>query len=152
MKLSLGSLRKACAALYVGPTNKLSVFLVSLWTPAAMYLAGREAIHLGAPLALGILVAGVVAVFLNFDSDRQRQVVRAANGNAMVWGKARERARPRGRPIAFLRERTAVAAIGHFAHHATLSRFRQRASHRGSVTPSDTVHGSTFDMQHNWKP
>lgn len=37
-----------------------------------------------------MVALGVSSVFLNFDSDRQRQVVRKANGKGIVWGKPAE--------------------------------------------------------------
>ena len=51
-----------------------------MYTSPAMYLAGHKPIILGLPAAAAVLVAGITAVFLNFDSDRQRQ----ARGAAMV--------------------------------------------------------------------
>lgn len=38
------------------------------------------------PVALAITFAGVACVFINYDSDRQRQQFRLAHGKANVWG------------------------------------------------------------------
>lgn len=39
-------------------------------------------------LALYILVAGILCVYINYDCDRQRQEFRRTNGKCLVWGKA----------------------------------------------------------------
>lgn len=39
-------------------------------------------------LAIAILVAGILCVYINYDCDRQRQEFRRTNGKALVWGKA----------------------------------------------------------------
>ncbi|XP_062113217.1 7-dehydrocholesterol reductase-like [Humulus lupulus] len=39
-------------------------------------------------LALYILVAGILCIYINYDCDRQRQEFRRTNGKALVWGKA----------------------------------------------------------------
>ena len=58
----------------------------AIYTAPALFLVNRT--HtLGTPLALAILVAGALSVWVNFDSDRQRQHVRATDGKATVWGR-----------------------------------------------------------------
>lgn len=39
-------------------------------------------------LALFILVAGILCIYINYDCDRQRQEFRRTNGKCLVWGKA----------------------------------------------------------------
>jgi len=39
-------------------------------------------------LALFILVAGILCIYINYDCDRQRQEFRRTNGKSLVWGKA----------------------------------------------------------------
>ncbi|CAN1298863.1 7-dehydrocholesterol reductase [Linum perenne] len=39
-------------------------------------------------LALLILAAGIVCIFVNYDCDRQRQEFRRTNGKCLVWGKS----------------------------------------------------------------
>jgi hypothetical protein len=39
-------------------------------------------------LALSILLAGILCVYINYDCDRQRQEFRRTNGKCSVWGKA----------------------------------------------------------------
>ncbi|XP_062109557.1 7-dehydrocholesterol reductase-like isoform X1 [Humulus lupulus] len=52
-----------------------------------MYLVNHP-VHLGTQLALYILVAGILCIYINYDCDRQRQEFRRTNGKALVWGKA----------------------------------------------------------------
>lgn len=39
-------------------------------------------------LALFILVAGILCIYINYDCDRQRQEFRRTNGKGLVWGRA----------------------------------------------------------------
>ncbi|CAL5022034.1 unnamed protein product [Urochloa decumbens] len=39
-------------------------------------------------LALSILLAGILCIYINYDCDRQRQEFRRTNGKCSVWGKA----------------------------------------------------------------
>ena len=64
---------------------------VLAWVPAvytltAQYLVLRPK-QLAWPLAAAIFVIGVVAVYINYAADAQRQRARATNGNMTVWGK-----------------------------------------------------------------
>lgn len=43
-------------------------------------------------LALFILVAGILCIYINYDCDRQRQEFRGTNGKCSVWGKAPSKA------------------------------------------------------------
>jgi 7-dehydrocholesterol reductase len=58
----------------------------SVYTSSTLYLVGHPN-HLGAPLALSVLVLGIASVFTNYFADAQRQRVRAAGGKTTVWGK-----------------------------------------------------------------
>lgn len=51
-----------------------------------MYLVNNP-IHLGSKLALAILALGLLSIYINYDADRQKQIVRATNGNCLIWGK-----------------------------------------------------------------
>ena len=61
------------------------VWVPSVYTSPAMALVGTP-VHLGAPLALVIFAAGAAAIWINYDSDRQRAAFRSDNGKALVWG------------------------------------------------------------------
>lgn len=62
------------------------VWVPSVYTSPAMYLV-RHPISLGLELSLGILIAGIVCIFINYDCDRQRQLFRKTNGNCLIWGR-----------------------------------------------------------------
>ena len=62
------------------------VWVPAIYTSPIMYLVNHP-VHLGAVTATAIAVLGVTSVMINFFADRQRQKVRAANGNCLVWGK-----------------------------------------------------------------
>jgi 7-dehydrocholesterol reductase len=64
-----------------------------VWVPAvyaspSLFLGGHPAVTLGTPLAAAVLLAGLLAIWVNYDADRQRQVFRATGGKEAVWGKA----------------------------------------------------------------
>ncbi|GJN21023.1 hypothetical protein PR202_gb08468 [Eleusine coracana subsp. coracana] len=42
----------------------------------------------GCLLALSILLAGMLCIYINYDCDRQRQEFRRTNGKCSIWGKA----------------------------------------------------------------
>ncbi len=65
------------------------VWVPAIYTSPSMYLVEHPN-ELGVPLALLIFGLGVFAVFTNYFADRQRQQVRATNGNCKVWGKPPE--------------------------------------------------------------
>lgn len=63
-----------------------------VWVPAiyaspALFLAGHPR-DLGALHAGALFAAGLAAIWINYDADRQRQVFRATKGRAKVWGRA----------------------------------------------------------------
>jgi 7-dehydrocholesterol reductase len=51
-----------------------------------MYLV-LHPIDLGTGLALAIFAIGTASILINYMADRQRQLVRATNGDCKVWGK-----------------------------------------------------------------
>lgn len=62
------------------------VWVPGIYASPAMYLVANP-INLNPNLALSILGFGVAAILINVMADRQRQVVRATNGNCRVWFK-----------------------------------------------------------------
>ncbi|PIA43790.1 hypothetical protein AQUCO_01800085v1 [Aquilegia coerulea] len=60
-----------------------SIYLHFSW----MYLVNHP-VELGTPLALFILAAGLLCIYINYDCDRQRQEFRRTNGKCLIWGKA----------------------------------------------------------------
>ncbi|KAL5723958.1 7-dehydrocholesterol reductase [Ranunculus cassubicifolius] len=63
------------------------VWVPCLYTSPAMYLVNHP-VHLGTRLALFILFAGLLCIYINYDCDRQRHIFRETNGRSLVWGKA----------------------------------------------------------------
>ncbi|RDY04435.1 7-dehydrocholesterol reductase, partial [Mucuna pruriens] len=62
------------------------VWVPSVYTSPGMYLVNHP-VNLGTQLALSILVAGILCIYINYDCDRQRQEFRRTNGKGTVWGK-----------------------------------------------------------------
>jgi 7-dehydrocholesterol reductase len=62
------------------------VWVPCIYTSPSMYLV-LHPVHLGTALAIGIFALGAVSILINYLADRQRQIVRATNGNCKVWGK-----------------------------------------------------------------
>lgn len=65
------------------------VWLPCVYTSPSMYLVHHPH-HLGTPLALTIFLVGFAGITINYLADRQRQYVRAKNGNCKIWGKKPE--------------------------------------------------------------
>ncbi|WJX48599.1 7-dehydrocholesterol reductase [Trifolium repens] len=63
------------------------VWVPSIYTSPGMYLVNHP-VNLGTQLALFILLAGILCIYINYDCDRQRQEFRRTNGKGLVWGKA----------------------------------------------------------------
>ncbi|VAH69146.1 unnamed protein product [Triticum turgidum subsp. durum] len=63
------------------------VWVPSTYTSPGMYLVNHP-VNLGPQLAISILLAGILCIYINYDCDRQRQEFRRTNGKASVWGKA----------------------------------------------------------------
>jgi 7-dehydrocholesterol reductase len=62
------------------------VWVPCIYTSASMYLV-LHPIQLDTPLALAITIIGATSIMINYSADRQRQRVRATDGNCKVWGK-----------------------------------------------------------------
>lgn len=65
--------------------------LTNFWNFFFLFLFSfplSDNIHLLFQLALYILVAGILCIYINYDCDRQRQEFRRTNGKCLVWGKA----------------------------------------------------------------
>lgn len=62
------------------------VWLPCIYTSPTLYLVMHPN-HLGYPLASLIFFLGALSIGINYFADRQRQMVRAKNGECLVWGK-----------------------------------------------------------------
>jgi len=62
-----------------------------VWVPSVYTLHSRFLVmnpsKLSLPVAAGIFVLSMAGVVLNYMADRERDVFRATNGEALVWGK-----------------------------------------------------------------
>lgn len=65
------------------------VWVPSIYTSPTLYLVNHPN-HLSASVAWFIFIAGAACVMINYFADRQRQQVRAKNGQCKVWGKKPE--------------------------------------------------------------
>lgn len=63
------------------------VWVPTIYTSPILYLVNHP-VHLGWLLSIIITLLGVSSVMVNYFADRQRQQVRATNGQCQVWGKA----------------------------------------------------------------
>lgn len=63
------------------------VWVPCVYTSPALYLV-HHPINLGPVLSFVIFFAGLTGIIVNYLADRQRQEVRAKNGECLVWGKA----------------------------------------------------------------
>ncbi|MCB9506249.1 MAG: 7-dehydrocholesterol reductase [Myxococcales bacterium] len=72
---------------------------VLVWVPAVYCLPAlwltEHPIALPWPVAAAIVAIGVLAIWVNYDADAQRQRVRATDGKTTVWGKPPELIRAR---------------------------------------------------------
>jgi 7-dehydrocholesterol reductase len=62
------------------------VWVPGVYTSSTLFLVNHPN-HLGLPLAAAIFALGTLFILINYAADRQRQTVRATNGNCLVWGK-----------------------------------------------------------------
>lgn len=62
------------------------VWVPCVYTSPALYLV-HHPIELGTVLASAIFLAGSASILINYLADRQRQQVRATNGECKVWGR-----------------------------------------------------------------
>lgn len=61
-------------------------WLPCVYTSPTCYLVNHP-IQLGLPLASAIFLLGAASILINYFADRQRQMVRAKQGQCLVWGK-----------------------------------------------------------------
>lgn len=59
------------------------------YTSQPLYLT-KHPIHLTPAIAISIMVAGVMMIYINWEADDQRQRFRESDGQALVWGKKPE--------------------------------------------------------------
>ena len=64
-------------------------YIPGVYASFSLYLVSHP-IALGYPLAVAILVAGLICVGINYEADWQRQHVRATDGQTTIWGKKPE--------------------------------------------------------------
>ena len=64
-----------------------TAFLPSIYTLTSLYLTTHPR-DLPWSIAVLILLCGLASVYVNYDTDRQRQYFRATNGKCTIWGKA----------------------------------------------------------------
>jgi 7-dehydrocholesterol reductase len=61
-----------------------------VWVPSVYtihtYAMVQDHIELSLPVTLLYLVGGIVSIWINYDSDRQRQEFRATGGRLKIWG------------------------------------------------------------------
>lgn len=62
------------------------VWVPCIYTSPSMYLV-LHPIQLSLFSALAITLVGAASILINFSADRQRQLVRATNGDCTIWGK-----------------------------------------------------------------
>ena len=63
------------------------VWVPGIYTLPAVYLVNHP-FHFEPIIATSIALFGMISVMLNYFADRQRQKVRATNGDCKIWGKA----------------------------------------------------------------
>ncbi|MBA2368866.1 MAG: 7-dehydrocholesterol reductase [Candidatus Protochlamydia sp.] len=61
------------------------VWVPAIYTSPSLYLVNHP-IHLGMAAPV-LFIVGASAILVNYFADRQRQKVRATNGNCLIWGK-----------------------------------------------------------------
>jgi 7-dehydrocholesterol reductase len=62
------------------------VWVPSIYTSPTLYLVNHPN-HLGSLLTTLLLSVGTISILINYLADRQRQLVRANQGNCHIWGK-----------------------------------------------------------------
>ncbi|XP_070194983.1 uncharacterized protein [Littorina saxatilis] len=62
------------------------VFIPGLYASVSLSLVNHP-VHLGLPLSVLIVTLGVLAIYVNYDADRQKLYVRNAQGECLVWGR-----------------------------------------------------------------
>ncbi|BFY99453.1 hypothetical protein BsWGS_02493 [Bradybaena similaris] len=61
------------------------VYVPGLYASVSFYLVGHP-VNLGSFLSGVFLVLGTLSIYINFAADNQKQEVRRADGNCLVWG------------------------------------------------------------------
>ena len=65
-----------------------------VWVPSMYtihtYTMVKDHIELSLPVTLLYIAGGILSIWINYDSDRQRQEFRASGGRLKIWGKAPE--------------------------------------------------------------
>ena len=64
------------------------VWVPSVYASPALFLGAHPGLTLGTPRAVALIIAGLAAIWINYDADRQRQAFRATGGKEAVWGRA----------------------------------------------------------------
>ena len=62
------------------------MWVPSIYTSHTLYLCMHPN-HLGLPLASFLILIGVVAIYINYDADHQKETVRNQHGNCTLWGR-----------------------------------------------------------------
>ncbi|GFN77298.1 7-dehydrocholesterol reductase [Plakobranchus ocellatus] len=70
------------------------VYIPGLYTSPSFYLVSQPVL-LGLPVASMLLVTGILAIWINYEADMQKQMVRGSNGACQVWGRKPELIRAR---------------------------------------------------------
>ena len=65
------------------------VWVPSVYTSHALFLTTHPN-QLGFPLAVTMIVVGLISIFLNYDADRQRELARNTDGACTIWGQIPE--------------------------------------------------------------
>ncbi len=65
------------------------VFIPGLYASVSLYLVNQP-VRLGLPLSLFIALAGIVSIAVNYIADKQKQDVRASDGQCQIWGRKAE--------------------------------------------------------------
>jgi 7-dehydrocholesterol reductase len=64
------------------------VWVPSLYVSPALFIASvKPAVQLGTTKFLFIVISGLLCVWINYDSDRQRMEARRTKGKMLIWGK-----------------------------------------------------------------
>lgn len=61
-----------------------------VWVPSvynsSTYFLVKHSLDLSIEVAVIIFLLGTLAIFINYDADRQRALARSTNGNCLIWG------------------------------------------------------------------